>query len=237
MIRSFMILLLAAICAIATDTTASKTTISVFGLKAIGAPQELAVSLQENVESNLIKYGRFDVMSRNDMDMILRENRFQQSGACIDEECVLQAGHILGVQKMVTGTVSRLGQTYNVVLKMIDVSSARLVSAVSRKHSGTVDNLLAITDEMVLELLGQAEAEISGAGKSDSSSVSDMHPDTLDVKTIGKEAEEPTGLAVYGKESAEDSREPSPKAKWIGIGALVLLGSIAAIVLISNVAD
>lgn len=132
-----------------------KITISVYGLKSIGVPQSLASSLQEHLESNILQYEQFDVMSRNNIDLILKESKFQQTGICSDEQCLIEAGHILGVEKIITGTISIVGSTYNVVLKMIDVETAKLESSVSRKHSGNIDTLLDIAEVSLKTLIGE----------------------------------------------------------------------------------
>lgn len=134
-----------------------KTTISVYGLKSIGIPQSLASSLQEHLESNLLGYEQYDVMSRNNIDVILKESRFQQTGMCSEEECLVEAGNILGVEKIITGTVSMVGSTYNVVLKMIDVGTAKLESSVNQKHSGNMDTLLDVIEISLHTLLGETE--------------------------------------------------------------------------------
>jgi hypothetical protein len=132
-----------------------KPTISVYGLKSIGISQSLAASLQEHLESNLLEYEQYDVMSRNNIDLILKENRFQQTGICPEEECLIEAGHILGVEKIITGTISMVGSTYNVVLKMIDVETAKLESSVSKKHAGSVDTLLDVIEVTLKTLIGE----------------------------------------------------------------------------------
>ena len=134
-----------------------KTTISVYGLKSIGISQSLASSLQEHLESNLLKYEQYDVMSRNNIDVILKESRFQQTGMCSEEECLVEAGNILGVEKIITGTISMVGSTYNVVLKMIDVGTAKLESSVNQKHSGNIDTLLDVIEISLHTLLGEIQ--------------------------------------------------------------------------------
>ncbi len=133
----------------------SKTTISVYGLKSIGISQDLAESLQEHLESNLLKFDHYEILSRNDIDLILKENRFQQTGICTEEECLIEAGHILGVEKIITGTISMVGTTYNVVLKLIDVNTAKLESSVNHKHSGSIDTLLDVIEISLYTLLGR----------------------------------------------------------------------------------
>ena len=134
-----------------------KTTISVYGLKSIGIPQSLASSLQEHLESNLLRYEQYDVMSRNNIDVVLKESRFQQTGACSEEDCLIEAGNILGVEKIITGTISMVGSTYNVVLKMIDVGTAKLESSVNQKHCGSIDTLLDVIEISLHTLLGDRQ--------------------------------------------------------------------------------
>ncbi len=150
LIRLFII----TICVNLNGELKEKTTISVYGLKSIGIPQSLAESLQEHLESNLLKYELFDVMSRSDIELILKEKGFQLSGASLDENHVIEAGHILGVEKIITGTISIVGSTYNLVLKLIDVKSAKIENSVSHKHVGNKDSLLDVIEVSLQNLLG-----------------------------------------------------------------------------------
>lgn len=135
-----------------------KTTVSVYGMKSLGISQSLAISLQEHLESQILKYDCYEVMSRSDMDVILKESRFQQTGMCAEEECLVEAGHILGVEKIITGTISMIGITYNIVLKLIDVNTAKLESSVSNKHSGSQDSLLDIIEVSLQVLIDEERA-------------------------------------------------------------------------------
>ncbi len=134
-----------------------KTTISVYGLKSIDISQSLAESLQEHLESNLLNYQQYDVLSRNDIELILKESRFQQTGICQEEDCLVEAGNLLGVEKIITGTISLVGTTYNVVLKLIDVTTAKLESSVNNKHSGSIDTLLDVIEISLHKLLGEKQ--------------------------------------------------------------------------------
>ncbi len=134
-----------------------KTTISVYGLKSIDISQNLAESLQEHLESNLLNYQQYNVLSRNDIELILKESRFQQTGICQEEDCLVEAGNLLGVEKIITGTISLVGTTYNVVLKLIDVATAKLESSVNKKHSGSIDTLLDVIEVSLRTLLGKEQ--------------------------------------------------------------------------------
>ncbi len=164
-ILSFQLLIIASICVNLYGEIKNKTAISVYGLKSIGIPQSLAESLQEHLESNLLNFSKYNVLSRNDMELILKENSLQMAGLCTEEECVVQAGHILGVKKIITGTISKVGNTYNVVLKLIDVRTAKLESSVNQKHSGSIDTLLDIIENSLQTLLNEKENKIKDKEK------------------------------------------------------------------------
>jgi hypothetical protein len=81
-LRATSVLFLVALSATALAMDEARPGITVFGLKAIGASQELASSLQEHLESRLLAYGAFDVLSRSDIDLILSETVWWRPGIC-----------------------------------------------------------------------------------------------------------------------------------------------------------
>jgi hypothetical protein len=234
---------------------ADRANISAYGLKAIGVPQQLAVSLQEHLESNLLKYSQYSVVSRSDIDLILSENRFQQTGACHDEECLVAAGNLLGIEKMVTGTVSRLGHTYNLVLKLINVGSAQLEASANGRHGGSEDQLLDLSEQLLDELLHEEEQIVEVEAVEEEQPVEEeqaveqeqhvVHEIVVMDTLAPAEADSPVVTLSPGKEdviahkdepgkaAAQDS-QPSRLAKRIGRGALVILGALAIAILTFN---
>jgi len=232
------IMFLAALSASAFAADKARPGITVYGLKAIGASQELATSLQEHLESKLLAYGAFDVLSRSDIDLILSENRLQQSGACTDEDCLVETGSLLGVEKMVTGTLSQVGLTYNLVLKLIDIRTARLEASASGRHTGTADRLLDVSDELLRKLLEPSVAALRPDTVTLVRTLTDTVTavDTVTVRdtvwalapdsTMRKEVTQP-----YDRLSTPPAALPEadPKrARKFAIGALAILGAMAA---------
>ena len=75
------------------------------------------------------------------MEKILDEQKFQRSG-CTDEECAVEVGKILGVERMVIGSVGLVGETYTLNTRIVDVATARTLSAANYLYTGKRDNLL-----------------------------------------------------------------------------------------------
>jgi hypothetical protein len=91
----------------------------------LGVTGQDAVSLTERFRFELMKTGRFDVMERNEMNVILEEQAFQQTG-CVDQSCAVEAGRLIAVKKMVAGTISKVGGIYSLNVKMLDVETGRV---------------------------------------------------------------------------------------------------------------
>ena len=120
-----------------------KQTISVMDLNVTSglSPQEVSM-LTDKLLNEFVNTKFYKVVERSKRDEILKEQGFQQSGACDQGACLVEAGQLLGVQKMVGGTIGKLGVMYVVELRIMDVKTGEIDQAFSRKYSGDVSNLL-----------------------------------------------------------------------------------------------
>jgi len=117
--------------------------ISVMNLKSAGGVSEDdALLLTDRLLVELARTGRFEVTERSRRDEILKEQAFQQTGACDEASCLAQIGKLLGVQKMVGGAVGKVGGTYTVSLRVVDVETGRIDQTAVKDFTGSVDYLL-----------------------------------------------------------------------------------------------
>lgn len=86
------------------------------------------ITLSNRLRQELLNTGRFAVIERGRMQDILSEQGLQLSG-CTSDECVVEAGRLLGVEEMVAGSVGLVGSTYSVILRRIDVQSGEILDA------------------------------------------------------------------------------------------------------------
>ena len=91
----------------------TKLNIAVNDLRGEGIDKSSANIISERIRSELINTGVFRVMERAEMQTILKEQGFQQSGACIDQQCLVQVGQLLGVDRIVAGSVGMIGSIYH----------------------------------------------------------------------------------------------------------------------------
>ena len=105
--------------------------IAVLDLECAGdVPGGYRVPFSDRLRRELLETGGFKVIERSAMEAILAEQGFQLSG-CTTDECAVEAGLILGVDRIIAGSVGKVGSYYTVNLRMIDVRTAEIVKSVS----------------------------------------------------------------------------------------------------------
>jgi hypothetical protein len=85
-------------------------TAAVVAFDARGVPPEQVAILEDRFRFELGNMGAFRLLERQKMDDILREQGLQQTG-CVSTECAVETGRVLGVRRMIAGSVAHLGST------------------------------------------------------------------------------------------------------------------------------
>ena len=121
MIRTLLAALL--FLSICSEIYAQKPAIAVLDL-AVGGDIDTSISgtISDEVRQQFLITGKFRLIDKNNMERILAEQAFQQSG-CTDIACAVEIGHLLNVEKIVTGRLSKLGAKFILHLNLIDVQT------------------------------------------------------------------------------------------------------------------
>lgn len=75
------------------------------------------------------------------MDDILKEQGFQQTG-CVSKECIVEVGQLIGVEHIVGGSISKLGELYSVFARIVNVKTGEIIQMVNYDHKGDIEDLL-----------------------------------------------------------------------------------------------
>jgi hypothetical protein len=102
------------------------------------------------VFSALVSARKYRVLDRGQRDNILKEVEFSLS-ACADEKCQLEVGRLLAADKIVVGSLGKVGQRYILNAKMLDVRTGEAVSS-AYKVFPTLEELVDGTEEVALTL-------------------------------------------------------------------------------------
>ncbi len=127
--------------------------IAVFDLETVGkVDKDISRPLTESIRLEIGKTGKYELIDRSNMDKVFKEQQFQQSG-CVSGECVVEAGQLLGVGKIITGTVSLLGSTYYLSLSLINVEKGKIEASSEDECKCEVDELIKSSKRLVKRLL------------------------------------------------------------------------------------
>ncbi|MBU4444007.1 CsgG/HfaB family protein, partial [bacterium] len=116
-------------------------TIAVLKLRPSGLQESEAEILTDYVRSILVEMNLYQVVDRGKMKEILNEQEFQLSG-CTSTECAVEVGKLLGVQKMLTGSVGKFGKLFTIELRMINIETSRIEKSSRYNYEGPIEQLL-----------------------------------------------------------------------------------------------
>ncbi len=119
----------------------AQTYIAVLPLSNLGISSHEVAALTDRLRSELFSTDRFRVLERNLMEQILQEQDFQLSG-CTTDECAVQVGQLLGVQQMIGGSISLVGETFTTSIRLINVETGEILKVATYDHKGPIDELL-----------------------------------------------------------------------------------------------
>ncbi|HSQ41349.1 MAG TPA: PEGA domain-containing protein [Fibrobacteraceae bacterium] len=147
-------------------TSSSPLNIAVGDFENKGVPASDAAILADRLRSELVNIGTFRVMERSQMDAILQEQSFQQSG-CTSSECQVHIGQLLGVDRMIVGVMGLFGgNVYTVSARMLDVATGEVLFTVNEDYQGPISSLLSeVIPKVAKKLCGQTLEAASLQGR------------------------------------------------------------------------
>lgn len=185
--------------------------VAVMPLTPNGVDTASALVLTDALSDELIRGGKVRVMERSQVDKILAEQGFQQSGACDGSECAVQMGRLLGIDRMVVGSVGRIGAAYVLTVRGVDVGTGEVLASVRRQQVGALENVLT---QLLPPLSSELGDRLSG------------------VKVDAVSA--PAPVAELPKEPVEERKASRTWIWWTAGGVAVVGGTAAAILLLSG---
>ena len=132
-----------------------KFTAAVLGLKAIGVSETTAQILTQALQDEMFRTRRYVLVNRGDMQQVFEEQAFTMGGFTDDTQHAVEAGRLLAVQKIMLGSVSKLGATYSISLTLVDVETAQIEDSASEHRKGTEDDLFSILRTAVFKLVSE----------------------------------------------------------------------------------
>ena len=135
LLKQFIVLQL-----VITTGALSQTYIAVLEFTGKNVSAVEASALTDRMRSELFRTGQFRVIEREMMDEILGEQGFQMSG-CTTDECIVEMGRLIGVDQIISGSISRVGEVFSIAARTVDVETAEIVQIATYDHEGKIGEL------------------------------------------------------------------------------------------------
>ena len=115
--------------------------VAIIDFKNINVTEDEAKALTQRLTTEMIKLGEYTVLERSEMQKVLKEQKFQYSG-CVDTKCAVEIGVMLGAKYIVVGSVSKVGSTFSIDSRLINVETGESYDSADFSHTGQIDYLL-----------------------------------------------------------------------------------------------
>lgn len=138
---------------VAFSQTPRKTTLAVMDLAATGISQSDGAILTDALLSYLVNTNYYEIVERSKRDEILKEQGFALSGACSETSCLLEIGKYLSVQKMIGGSIGKLGGTWTVNIRLLDINTGKVEKACMKYYKGEIDQMLGYMNDIAQEII------------------------------------------------------------------------------------
>jgi hypothetical protein len=108
-----------------------------------GADKTVASAFGEALATTLATRGLFDVVSARDVETLLGAERQRQLVGCSDTSCMTELTGALGARFLLTGTLARLGDAWQLTLTTLDSEKAQPLGR-STRLAGSLEQLRAV---------------------------------------------------------------------------------------------
>jgi len=123
------------------STLSAQTLIAVVDFSADGVTPNEARILTERLRHELSNSEQFKLIERGMMLDILKEQEIQQSG-CVTTECIVEVGKLVGVNKIIGGSIGRFGTIYTVAARIVDVETGEVLKSTKFDNHRNINYLL-----------------------------------------------------------------------------------------------
>jgi hypothetical protein len=201
-----------------------KMNIAVNELIGKGIDTATASIISDRLRAELINSGVFRVMERSEMESILKEQGFQKSGACDEASCLVDVGQLLGVNRILAGSVGNVGGFWTVSVRMINVVTGEILFTENEDYEGDTKGVISqVTARLALKIAESAGGEIKKilmAGKKGDLFIQTSQPGAS-IEIDGKVIDSLTPLTLRGYEAGEH-RIVARKGGWYGSQIITL---------------
>ncbi len=121
---------------------AQESTVAVLTFKVDEITESAAEALANVARREVLANGKLTLIDRDRTDAIFAEQGMMMAGGCYDVGCLVELGKVLGAERVITGSINRIGRKYMVEIRSAHVATGRIEALETREHSGSVEDLI-----------------------------------------------------------------------------------------------
>lgn len=125
--RCLLFLTISGLCCSHLIAGEGKLKMAVLDFKTVGDSAELGEGAAEILRTTLLETGQYTVVERNMLAAALKEQKLGMSGT-VDQTTAVGIGKILGAQIVAVGSVVKLGESYTLNIRFVDVLTGEVLS-------------------------------------------------------------------------------------------------------------
>ncbi|MCB2200593.1 PEGA domain-containing protein [bacterium] len=130
-------------------------TAAVLGFQAEGLSASAAEALSNVVRKIVLENGRLILIDRDRTEAVLAEQGFIMAGGCYDVSCLVEAGRVLGANRVITGSINLLGRKYLIELRSANVGTGRIEALETAEYRGEVEGLTEPVNKIAKRLVAR----------------------------------------------------------------------------------
>jgi len=111
------------------------------------------VALSDKLRAEMQRVGRYTVINRSDMVSIMNEHKLEMLGVVTPRQ-IIEFGDMLKADKIITGSVGKLGTDIIVNLAMTDINSGEIEKSVEEKTPARVEQLFEVMKLLASKISG-----------------------------------------------------------------------------------
>jgi len=135
----------------ATAASGDKPTLAIADLDPQNVSSGDAAVIADMLRTEMVKQGIFSVIEKSNMEKVLSEQSFQQTG-CTSSECAVKIGKILNARYLIVGSFGKLMGEYIISFRMVDVETANVVYSDNAKNLSTQSQVSDAVSKMATRL-------------------------------------------------------------------------------------
>ncbi len=140
-----------------------KMKVAIPDLKNRGVKPELAATVTGIIVNQINKLKQFEVISSDDIKSMLEHEQQKQMLGCQDDSCLADLGGALGADRIIAGSLGKMGVEYVLQLKLINIKRASVERRESKNVRGGEEVLIEMARDLAYMIITGKTRATTGA--------------------------------------------------------------------------